>query len=165
MNPHDQDSLRLSIAILLLLLAIIILILAGDTRKAHSATIDRRALLVSVVNYKLSLHEPYVKGKADCSMAMFRILSRIFPEFKAYKWFRRTTADAMAGWPWTPIMRLRDAMLGDLLFAGHSKLDHVMMAWRYHETIVHASSSKGFVEGNLRPYWYPRVSLVIRPPY
>lgn len=126
---------------------------------------SRRAVLEARANVMLAVNEPYKWSSADCSMQMWRLVSDVFPELKLTKWFHRTTADAMAGWPWAPVMRLSDVKFGDLLFAGHPKIDHVMMTWKSPEAIIHASKSRGFVRDPLRPYWAPKVTLIVRPPY
>ena len=135
----------------------------------------------------LALNEAYEWGKKDCSAQMQRLLDRTFPELRAAcKWFRRTTVEIMATWPWDVVMRLQDLYFGDLIFANSEKyprstpadagrrfatgraafkLNHIMMQWVRPATAIHAGKSRGFSETNLKPYWWPRINLAIRPPY
>lgn len=126
---------------------------------------DRRSVLHKLVVIKLAKHEPYVWGSADCSMAMWQLLNQVFPEYKSLRWFRRTTAETMAGWPWNPVLSLDDVLFGDLLFCGEPKIDHVMMMWDKTNSAVHAGKTKGFSETAIHPYWTPKITVIVRPPY
>lgn len=141
---------------------------------AHAYT-GRRAVLYTRGEAMLAENLPWIKQ--DCSSAMWRMIRDLWPELKLVKWFHRTTAAAMASWPWPPVMSLERTIFGDLLFANGKKDDprkwslaqqmhigHVMMRWDRAWTAVHASSSKGFSETDIRPYWVPRINLAIRPP-
>jgi hypothetical protein len=121
---------------------------------------------------------PYIWGKADCSAQMWKLLNDLWPELKLSKWFKRTTAEAMAGWPWPALLSLDDTDFGDLLFANSTeddpanrapreqfKIKHVMMTWDEPETAIHAGKKRGFSKTNLKPFWRPRINLAIRPPY
>ncbi len=62
-------------------------------------------------------------GSADCSKQLWRLLSKVFPELRTLKWFKRTRADAMAAWPWEVVLRLKDLTFGDLTFANGDEDD------------------------------------------
>jgi len=96
------------------LLLCIFCAICGSSSHAYTG---RRAVLYTNVQVMLAENPPYVWGKADCSMQMWKLLKDLWPELTLTKWFHRTTAEAMAGWPWPPLMRLDEAMFGDLLFA------------------------------------------------
>lgn len=126
----------------------------------------------------LAENAPYVWGKTDCSGQAWRMLEGLWPELTLTKWFRRTTAEAMAGWPWPAVMSIDDLMFGDLIFANSRDDDprqrtpkdqflirHVMVSWDEYETAVHASKKRGFSKTDLRPFWVPRINLAVRPPY
>ena len=114
---------------------------------------------------------PWVWGKTDCSERMWRLLEDLWPELKLVKWFKRTTAAAMAAWPWPPVMRLDDTTFGDLLFANSEKyprstgrdagryrtaradflINHILMKWTKPGSALHSGKTKGFSETNLKP--------------
>lgn len=140
-----------------------ILILAATAVHAYTG---RRATLYTEASVMLTVNEPYRWGSTDCSGMMWRLLRKTFPELTIQKWFKRTTAEAMAGWPWKPVMRLKNAAFGDLLFCGSPKIDHVMMAWvNAWDDAIHAAKSRGFSRTRVNPYWTPKISVVVRPPY
>jgi len=154
---------------------------------ATSATAwtGRRAVLYAEAEVMLALNEAYVPGKKDCSSQMWRLMNRVFPELRAVKWFRRTTAEAMASWPWDALLTLNDLFFGDLLFANSEeydrpdtegrrrvrpigadfKINHVLMSWTDPAEAIHAGKKRGFSRTNLRPYWQPKIVLAVRPPY
>jgi hypothetical protein len=123
----------------------------------------RRAILYARGEAMLAEQLPW--KKQDCSAAAWRLMKDLWPELKLARWFKRSTADAMAGWPWTPVMDRGTMQFGDLVFAGHPKLNHVLVRWTQPDTAVHAAKSRGFVLTNLRPHWWPKMGLIVRPPY
>jgi len=136
----------------------------------------RRAILKTSVEVMLAENLPH--AKQDCTLAAWRLVCDLWPELRTQKWFHRTTAEAMAGWPWKALMRLEDGQFGDLYFANSNDdiaalkspkeqflIKHVLMGYDEPETAVHASSKKGFSKTKLRPFWWPRINLAIRPPY
>ena len=126
----------------------------------------RRAVLYTEACVMLKVNEPYRWGSTDCSGMMWRLLKKIFPELGIQKWFKRTTAEVMAGWPWGPVMARRHAAFGDLLFCGSPRIDHVMMAWtKAPDDAIHAAKSKGFSRTWVDPYWTNKISVIVRPPY
>jgi len=142
------------------LIAILIIATAAQAYKG------RRATLYTEASVMLRVNEPYRWGSTDCSGMMWRLLKKTFPELGIQKWFKRTTADVMAGWPWKPCMRLEDGAFGDLIFCGQPKIDHVMMGWvNAWDDAIHAAKSKGFSRTKVHPYWTPKVSVMVRPPY
>lgn len=145
--------------------ATIILALFFLATASAEAWTGRRAVLYAEAQVMLARNEPYRWGSADCSMQLWRLLNKVFPELRVNRWFRRTTADVMASWPWEAVMRLEDLIFGDIIFKGHPRLDHVMMVWDPADRIIHASRKRGFAEDTLWPYWGPQVSLIVRPPY
>ena len=172
--------MRRCLPLILIVLAFLLLSAVSSV----NAWTGRRAVLYAEAQVMLALNEPWVRGKTDCSGQMQRLLDRTFPELRATcKWFRRTTVEIMATWPWDVVMRLQDLHFGDLLFANSEKYaapgepgrrrstkadfktNHELMQWTCRETAIHAGKSKGFSETNLKPYWWPRITLAIRPPY
>ncbi len=146
----------------------------------------RKAILYARAQVMLVENAPWVLGKTDCSERMWRLLEDLWPELKLVRWFRRTSATAMAEWPWAPLMRLADGTFGDLLFANSEEypkstgmeagryrrpakadfnINHVMMHWTNPGSAIHSGKTKGFSETKLRPDWLPRITLAIRPPY
>jgi cell wall-associated NlpC family hydrolase len=131
----------------------------------------RKAVLFELGEAKLAKNEPYVWGKSDCSSSAWDLMRGVFPEFKAYKWFRRTTAEAMATWPWDAVMSHNDLSFGDLLFTQdltkstqNHRIHHVMIHWEG-DSFVHASVSKGFTRSFWTPWWRTKLELGVRPPY
>ncbi len=166
-NKGGQRGILITAILLVLLLATL----------AHGYT-GRRAVLYTEVLVKLEINEPYKRGSADCSKQMWDLLSKVFPELRTMKWFRRTTADAMAAWPWESLLSLKNLTFGDLLFGNGDeddpqerspeeefRISHVMMSWTRPDRAVHAGKRRGFSETSLDPYWRPRINLAIRPPY
>ena len=146
------------------LLVLIIWLLCQSCCPAEAWT-GRRAVLFAEAQVMLAENAPWVPRRSDCSAQMWRLLNKTFPELRIHKWFRRDTAHAMGQWPWEPVMRLEDLYFGDLLWSGWPRLKHVMMSWVEPRDIIHASKSRGFVKDALRPYWAPRITLIVRPPY
>ncbi len=132
---------------------------------ASAGWTGRRAVLYAEATVMLQENAPWVRGKTDCSGQMFRLLNKVFPELRTQKWFKRTTADAMGYWPWEPLMSLIDVFFGDLLFTGRPNRRHIMMTWTDADLLIHASKKFGFTMDWLRPYWAPKIELVVRPPY
>ncbi|MEW6351285.1 MAG: hypothetical protein AB1646_19700 [Thermodesulfobacteriota bacterium] len=141
------------------------LILALPAPVPADAFGGRRAVLYAEATVMLAENAPWVSGRSDCSCQMWRLLSKVFPELRTQKWFRRTTAAVMADWPWEPLMSLDEVYFGDLLFTGRPKLNHVMMTWTDPDQLIHASKRRGFTVDELHPYWAPRIEAAIRPPY
>lgn len=177
--------------IIAIALALAIIILSGtlESKAAHAYT-GRKAIVYTRGKVMLAENAPWVLGKTDCSERVWRMLQDLWPELKLTKWFHRDRAAVMAGWPWPALMSLDDAMFGDLLFANSEEypvskspsvplykggsnrpiradfeINHVLLHWVRPETAVHASKKRGFSETNLRPYWRPRITVAIRPPY
>jgi hypothetical protein len=123
----------------------------------------RRAVLQTRIDVMLAKNLPH--KQQDCTRAMWRLLCELFPELRVQKWFRRTTAEVMAGWPWQALMRLDDHRFGDLLFTGRPKIGHVLMAYSESGTAVHAAKSRGFSKTSLKPHWWPKIEVAVRPPY
>jgi hypothetical protein len=128
----------------------------------------RKAVLHRLVEVKLAQNPPYVPGTSDCSFHMWDLVSRVLPELRAHRWFVRSTAAAMARWPWPRVFTLVDARFGDLFFyrkhpAG--RIAHVGMAWDRPGRQVHASSSRGFTAQPLGRYWRPKLARITRPPF
>jgi hypothetical protein len=190
-----------------LLIVLLICVICGfvfsDPADAYTG---RRAVLYTRGQVMLAENAPYVWGKADCSMQAWNLLKDLWPELTLTKWFHRTTAEAMAGWPWPPVLRLNAAMFGDLLFANSEEyappgkiplnpplekgeavsplskggsggilkqrtsradfqINHVLVHWDEILTAVHAGKKRGFSKTNLKPYWEPRITVIVRPPY
>jgi hypothetical protein len=142
-------------------LAIILTLLSG-TAPSFGFT-GRKAVLYTRGEAMLAENLPW--KQQDCSSAAWRMMNDLWPELKLTRWFHRTTADAMAGWPWEPLMSLDEADFGDLLFVGKPKISHLLIHWDRTETAVHAAKSRGFSKTKLRPYWLRRITVAIRPPY
>jgi len=156
-----------------MILAAALVLLMAISADAYTG---RRAVLKA--RGDLMLAENLAHKQQDCSFAAWRMLKGLWPELRITKWFHRTNCEAMATWPWPPLLTLDDAQFGDLLFANSNddnpaqrsprdqfRIRHVMVGWDEPETAVHASSKKGFSKTKLRPYWRPRINLAIRPPY
>lgn len=132
---------------------------------AAEAYTGRRQVLYTEACVMLAVNEPYRWGSTDCSGMVWRLLKKTFPELGVQKWFRRTTAEVMAGWPWQPVMSRSRAIFGDLLFCGSPRIEHVMMAWaQAPNDAIHAARTKGFSRTMIDPYWTNRISVIVRPP-
>jgi len=166
--PDQVRDDRIAMRIMTIVAALMLLM----TAVTAEAWQGRRAVLYSEAQVMLQLNEPYRWGTTDCSGQMWRLMKKVFPELGMTKWFRRTTADAMAGWPWQPVMSREKMYFGDLCFSGHPRIDHVLMAWVHcsgkqidDPTAIHAAKSRGFSETDLKPYWWPKIEVIVRPPY
>jgi hypothetical protein len=142
---------------------ILLLLLAVLSSLPALAWTGRRAVLYARGEAMLAEQLPW--KKQDCSAAAWRLMKDLWPELKLARWFKRSTADAMAGWPWAPVPTREQMLFGDLVFAGHPKLNHVLVRWAQPDTAVHAAKSRGFVLTNLKPHWWPKIALIVRPPY
>lgn len=99
-------------------IALVLTVMLGAASSAPTvadAWTGRRAVLLAEAEVMLARNDPWIK--VDCSLAMWKLIKGLWPELRLTKWFKRTTADAMAGWPWPPVMSLDNAFFGDLLFA------------------------------------------------
>ncbi len=154
-----------------ILVAVIICVFATVVVSAFEG---RKALLEARITVMLQENEPYVWGKSDCSGQMWKILREIFPEYRAHKWFNRTTAELMSIWPYKIVIDKDDLDFGDLIFVNSDKripincathINHIMMGWTDPLYAVHASSSKGFSKTFIPGYWVDRIIKITRPPY
>lgn len=126
----------------------------------------RRQVLYTEACVMLTVNEPYRWGSTDCSGMMWRLLKKSFPELGVQKWFKRTTAEVMAGWPWQPVMARSHSVFGDLIFCGSPRIDHVMMSWTQAPSdAIHAAKTRGFSRTLIDPYWTNKISVIVRPPF
>jgi cell wall-associated NlpC family hydrolase len=126
----------------------------------------RQAVLYRLGQVKLAENPPYVPRTSDCSYHAWDLLSRVLPSSRAYSWFTRTPAAAMSRWPWPNVYTRVDLRFGDTLFFAkvrRGRISHVGLQWV--RGMAHASSSRGFVEQPLGPYWTPKLAVAKRPPY
>jgi hypothetical protein len=154
-NPRTPWKTILATLILVILMA-----------SAADAYTGRRQVLYTEASVMLAVNEPYRWGSTDCSGMMWRLLRKTFPELGIQRWFKRTTAEVMAGWPWKPVMKRSHSVFGDLLFCGSPRIDHVMMSWtKAPQDAIHAARSKGFSRTLIDPYWTNKISVIVRPPF